>query len=339
MSEHEAATQTAEQPRPVWPDAVDESVGPLAHLPTVVPPRVQVLPPSQPAVAHPVLDLSPLRWSQTRGKLIAALAAAQAEFGEVERTLQATIESRRTGGKFSYAYAPLDEVLKAVRPALSKHGIALLQAPFTRATSVLVRTVLCLGEEWVENDLVVGIDGIDPKSVGSGVTYACRYGVQAMVAVAPAYDDDGEAASRHAASEGGQHGHRNADGESLEALMGHYDADVQPRIAKAFTLLSLSPAEARVHLRKHRGDGAALLAALKAEYEQRVKVQPPAAAARRKEGPGPKKSTPAPATSARTDPNETIQHNAPSGAVQSPTSPTSEPTTVAQPSAKDLSWF
>lgn len=136
------------------------------------------------------------------GELIGALSKAQGDFTQIERTLKAKIETRREGARgFEYEYAPLDEILQAVRPALAAHGIAIMQFPFSRSggnqsTAVTVRTMLAHESgQWMTNDLTVSADGSDPKAIGSAITYARRYSVMPMLGVAPSYDDDGDAAS------------------------------------------------------------------------------------------------------------------------------------------------
>ena len=130
--------------------------------------------------------------------LFGALAKAQGEFGSVERSQTARIKSKREGGAdYAYDYAPLDVVLAAVRPALSRNGIAIMQFPLTRSSregggSVLVRTLLAHESgQRIWNDLAVGCVSTDAKDVGSAITYARRYALQALLGIAPDHDDDG----------------------------------------------------------------------------------------------------------------------------------------------------
>jgi hypothetical protein len=150
------------------------------------------------------------------GALFGALAKAQGEFGPIERTLTAKIQSRREGGaNYTFDYAPLDAVLAAVRPALSKNGIAVMQFPVTRGNTVTVRTLI--GHEsgqrmW--NDLAVGCSSTDPKDIASAITYARRYALQALLGIAPDHDDDGQRAS----GDRGESGPRQSlrpDGETI----------------------------------------------------------------------------------------------------------------------------
>lgn len=120
----------------------------------------------QPGDRAQVETLAIVRHSEQVAELFGALAEAQGEFTEVERTLQANIESRREGARsYKYDYAPLSEVLQAVRPHTSKHGIAIVQFPFAGAGGVVtVRTMLAhKSGQWMYNDIRCRADGDDPK--------------------------------------------------------------------------------------------------------------------------------------------------------------------------------
>ena len=171
-------------------------------------PRAQVvreLPPErQPGERAQVETLAIVRHSEQIDQLFAALAAAQGEFTEVERTLQATIKSRKgEDSSFKYEYAPLSEVLQAIRPALSKSGIAIMQFPFAGGGGVVtVRTMLGhKSGQWMYNDIRCRAEGDDPKALGSAITYLRRYAVQSIAGVAPESDDDGGAASEKRGAE------------------------------------------------------------------------------------------------------------------------------------------
>jgi hypothetical protein len=149
------------------------------------------------AVPHQLDSVSIVRYSDEIGALFGALAAAQGKFGDVERTLSAKIKSKRTETEFTYAYETLADVLDAVRPALSDQGLALMQFPFNRSGSVIIRTMLGhKSGQWLYNDLTATTDGNDPQSVGSGITYLRRYAVKSVLGIAPEEDDDGRLASQ-----------------------------------------------------------------------------------------------------------------------------------------------
>jgi hypothetical protein len=153
---------------------------------------------AQPVAPQIVGTSSPM---EEMGPLFGALAKAQGAFGRIERTLTARIQSRKgEGSSFTYDYAPLSEVMDAVRPALAANELALSHFPATRlggsATAVTVRTLLAHSSGkamWC--DITLASVTNEPKDIGSAITYASRYAVMALLGVSPDYDDDGAAAS------------------------------------------------------------------------------------------------------------------------------------------------
>src|ERR1700741_3884704 len=67
------------------------------------------------------------RSSPSIGSLAAALAKAQAELVNPEKSLAATIRSENTGAEQTFRYAPLSSGLDIVRKTLGQHEIATVQ--------------------------------------------------------------------------------------------------------------------------------------------------------------------------------------------------------------------
>ena len=175
---------TQEQPGVAFHDDLDDA---RIDPPAVVAPRTTVVREAPKASVQPTQEPAmSFRHSETFGKFATALAAAQGEFQEVEKNLTAKVDSKRTGVKYEYGYADLATILAAIRPALSKHNLALMQFPTVRPKGVLVTTFLVHGEsaEWFAGDLGVSLDSTAPQAVGEATTYARRYGVTALVAIA-----------------------------------------------------------------------------------------------------------------------------------------------------------
>jgi ERF superfamily len=123
--------------------------------------------------------------SQEIGKLATALAHAQAEMSG------ATKDARNP--HFGSTYADLASVVEACKP-LAAHGIAILQPTKADGARVTVTTMLTHESgEWIAEDLVMTAKDPSPQAVGSAITYGRRYGLMAMVGLAPE-DDDGNAA-------------------------------------------------------------------------------------------------------------------------------------------------
>lgn len=121
-----------------------------------------------------------------------ALAAAQGELTDpVKDSVNPHFKSR---------YADLASVLKAVRPVLARHGIAVTQTTEANSGAVILITALMWRGESIVGRYPVAPVKADPQGYGSAMTYARRYALQAIVGVAADDDDDGNAASNAASA-------------------------------------------------------------------------------------------------------------------------------------------
>jgi hypothetical protein len=135
-----------------------------------------------------------VKTSESIKGIAAALAAAQAEMGRVLKDKTARV-TMKAGGAYSFDYADLATVLDVVKPALSKHGIAIVQAASLESGQVVLETRLAHSSgEWIESSLSVKPEDVAPQKIGSAITYARRYALSCMVGVASEEDDDGNAA-------------------------------------------------------------------------------------------------------------------------------------------------
>ncbi len=127
------------------------------------------------------------RSSPSIASLAAALAKAQAELVNPEKSLVATIRSEGTRGQErSFRYAPLSSGLDIVRKTLSQHEIAALQttAIDQAAGTVNLTTVLAHASgEWIASDWPVCAvaDTATPRRMGAALTYARRYALFTLV--------------------------------------------------------------------------------------------------------------------------------------------------------------
>lgn len=115
--------------------------------------------------------------------LFEALAKAQAEFGTVSAT------SRVTFKNVDFKFAPLSEILGAVRPALNKYGLTLTQQtkhiPFGNANGIKVVTTLLheSGASYAIESVPVFYNVNDIKNLGAQVTYLRRYEVKTLLGI------------------------------------------------------------------------------------------------------------------------------------------------------------
>jgi hypothetical protein len=136
------------------------------------------------------------RSSDRVGALAAALAKAQAEIANPEKSLTATIVSpfARAGSR-TFRYAPLSSGLDLVRKCLGQHEIATVQTTAIDRDSGLIRlttTLVHASGEWVSSDWPVCpvSETAAPQRLGAALTYARRYALFTLVGIAGEDDLD-----------------------------------------------------------------------------------------------------------------------------------------------------
>jgi hypothetical protein len=136
------------------------------------------------------------RSSDTIGAIAAALAKAQGEFTNPEKSLSATIRSPfpREGDR-TFRYASLASGLDIVRKSLGQHEIAMLQTTAIDQPSGQIRLTTLLAHasgEWIASDWpVCAVSEVAvPHRVGAALTYARRYALFALVGIAGEDDLD-----------------------------------------------------------------------------------------------------------------------------------------------------
>jgi hypothetical protein len=136
------------------------------------------------------------RSSETVAALAAALAKAQAELINPEKSLTATIRTGRPGdGERSFRYAPLSSGLDIVRKTLGQHEIATLQTTAIDQTAGMVNLTTTLAHasgEWIASDWPVCpiAETANPQRMGAALTYARRYALFTLVGMAGEDDLD-----------------------------------------------------------------------------------------------------------------------------------------------------
>jgi hypothetical protein len=130
------------------------------------------------------------------GTLAAALAKAQSEITNPEKSLTATIESPfPREGQRTFRYAPLSTGLDIVRKCLGQHEIATVQSTVIDRDTGLIRlttTLVHASGEWVSSDWPVcpASETAAPHRMGAALTYARRYALFTLVGIAGEDDLD-----------------------------------------------------------------------------------------------------------------------------------------------------
>jgi hypothetical protein len=132
-------------------------------------------------------------------EISSALAKAQGEFEPIKRDKTVTV-TMKSGGKYTFSYAPLESILHAVMPALSENGLSLTQAIYQNGKEYVETTLRHASGQTLNNRIPIFVRDDGPQAYGSALTYARRYGVTLLLCVSADDDDDGNAAEGNQAA-------------------------------------------------------------------------------------------------------------------------------------------
>src|SRR5271154_520804 len=136
------------------------------------------------------------RSSQSIGALAAALAKAQIELSNPEKSLIGSIEGKAANApERTFRYASLASGLDIVRKSLGQREIATVQTTAIDKESGQIRLTTLLAHasgEWISSDWPVCplSETANPHRMGAALTYARRYALFALVGIAGEDDLD-----------------------------------------------------------------------------------------------------------------------------------------------------
>jgi ERF superfamily len=136
------------------------------------------------------------RSSETIGAIAAALAKAQGELANPEKSLTATIRASNSyESDQTFRYAALSAGLDIVRKALGGHEIATVQTTAIDKDAGLIRLTTVLAHssgEWLSSEWPVCAisETSSPRRMGAALTYARRYALFTLVGIAGEDDLD-----------------------------------------------------------------------------------------------------------------------------------------------------
>jgi hypothetical protein len=124
--------------------------------------------------------------SDNIAELAKALSKAQADMSGAKKSSNNPF--------FKSRYADLKEVIECVKEPFADNGLSFVQFPVSNDGFAGVETVIMHSSgEWISNEYMLKVSKNDPQGIGSAITYARRYALQAACGV-PSEDDDGESA-------------------------------------------------------------------------------------------------------------------------------------------------
>ncbi len=193
------------------------------------------------------------RSSETIGAIATALAKAQIELNNPEKTLTATIQSPfpREANR-TFRYASLSSGLDLIRKSLGRHEIATVQTTSIDDAARLIRLTTVLAHasgEWISSDWPVCpvSETAAPQRMGAALTYARRYSLFTLVGIAGEDDLDapdlGGLAKADAAKTGTANAHHdNPAALHRSALNGHSPEFTVATIARGKAAAVRTPA-------------------------------------------------------------------------------------------------
>jgi hypothetical protein len=203
-----------------------------------------------------------VRSSESVAALASALAKAQAELVNPEKSLTATIRTAGPGEtQRSFRYAPLSSGLDIVRKTLGQHEIATMQTTAIDQASGLVNLTTVLAHasgEWIASDWPVCpiAEMASPQRMGAALTYARRYALFTLVGIAgeddldavcgpmPSSGHEGRG-NRFSSSEAGNGGLRSSTkGEPAEVLDADQSAALRDKLVAEVASLASTDAAA-----------------------------------------------------------------------------------------------
>ncbi len=140
-------------------------------------------------------------------EIATALAKAQAGFETPKKTKIGRVSGISAKGNrydYTYQYADLEAVYKAVRKPLADNGLAITHLCQEFAGQVELVTMLTHSSgQWLRSVYPVKARAERPQEFGSAMTYAKRYSISALLGIASEEDDDAQSA-QEASKEAGR---------------------------------------------------------------------------------------------------------------------------------------
>src|SRR5881275_3306885 len=135
------------------------------------------------------------RSSESVAAIATALAKAQTELSNPEKSLIGTVYNNRSDSPQSFRYASLSSGLDIVRKTLGGQQIAIVQTTdIDRVNGIvnLTTTLMHTSGEWISSDWPVCqlSETSAPRRMGAALTYARRYALFTLVGIAGEDDLD-----------------------------------------------------------------------------------------------------------------------------------------------------
>lgn len=121
--------------------------------------------------------------SEHINELATALVKFQKDMPTIERSKTVSV-----GDKFSFDYAPLDQIVEKATPNLTKYGLAVSQlvGEGGSVTTILMHE----SGQYIGETVTITPTSDRPQDLGSAITYAKRYSYASILGIVAEDDDD-----------------------------------------------------------------------------------------------------------------------------------------------------
>jgi hypothetical protein len=176
------------------------------------------------------------RSSESIAQIAAALAKAQGELVNPEKSLTAIVKGECGASQQTFRYAPLSSGLEIVRKTLGQHEIAVVQTTSTDPAAGMINLTTMLAHasgEWIASEwpICALAETSVPHRLGAALTYARRYALFTLVGIAG--EDDMDAPSLVAPAP--QNQPPAPSGDDTNRLNGHTHRSARPSSERAGT--------------------------------------------------------------------------------------------------------
>lgn len=121
--------------------------------------------------------------SPTISEIAKALVSAQAEFPDIPKTKEVIVSTQK--GNYIFKYAPLEDMIRKLRPILTKHGLGFTQGADGNS---IITTIFHASGEWLSHSMPL-LDTSNPQQYGAQFTYRRRYSLKAALGIETDDDD------------------------------------------------------------------------------------------------------------------------------------------------------
>lgn len=115
---------------------------------------------------------------------------------KVQGEMQAAVKDK-VNPHFKSKYADLTSIWDVARPALSKHGLCVIQATELDADQIIMVTILAHSSgQWLKSYIPLKLSKNDSQGIGAALTYMKRFALASLIGIVSddEVDDDGETA-------------------------------------------------------------------------------------------------------------------------------------------------